>query len=496
MDEHPVTVRSGASRPASDIAWAPCGTIGGECATIRVPVDWAHLEGETFELAIGRLPALEPENRIGTLFLNPGGPGDSGIDAFILRDDRLSDGALRKRFDLVSWDPRGVKRSQAVVCSTEVMNEFPWSYPKTQAEYDELVAYNRKLGEDCRARSGPVFDHVDTLSTVRDMDAIRASLGEEKLSYYGGSYGTQIGQQYAEEFPKRIRAMVLDSNVDHSLTSYFEHLRRHTEAFEKSFLAFAEWCEHAPVCKLYGRDVVAVWDRLYQKALAGTLIDPTTGRRVGVVGLRGNMYAGMYNLRGRSLLFADRLWRLDAGTPGMPPPPPPEEGEVTAYGYQTVVCQDWKFPTHSFRELDAYRRVLEAMYPHSGLTFLWGDGPGCYGFPVKVNNPQHRLSAPDAPPILMLTARHDSSAPHDGNLAVHRQLETSVLLQQDGIGHIQYGRPCVTEYVDRYLTTLVMPPKNTHCAADWPSAPLDTPGDALLLPSTRAPAQDWIPELP
>ena len=482
-------VRSAVPRPASDIAWAPCGSVGGECATIRVPVDWAHPAGETFELAIGRLPALDPGNRIGTLFLNPGGPGGSGIDSFILNDNLFSNAVLRRQFDLVSWDPRGVERSQAIVCSTELVNQVPFLYPRTQAEYDAMVANNRKLGEDCRARSGPLFDHVDTLSTVRDMDAIRAGLGEEKISYYGVSYGTQIGQQYAEEFPERIRAMVLDSNIDHSITSDFRYLQTNTEDFEKSFLAFAEWCEHAPVCKLYGRDVVAVWESLYQRALAGTLVDPTTGRRVGVEGLRGNLYAGMYNLNGRLLKLVNRLWSLDTGTPDTPPAPPPpvEEEEVTPYGYQAILCEDWKFPTRSFHELDAYRRALEGMYPHTQMTFSWGEIPGCYGFSAKVNNPQHRLSAPDAPPILMLSARHDMATPYDWNIASHRQLKTSVLLQQDGIGHRQYGRPCVTESVDRYLTTLVTPPKDTHCAADWPSAPLDTLEGNLLLPSIRPP---------
>ncbi|WP_394834970.1 alpha/beta hydrolase [Pendulispora rubella] len=482
-------VRS-ALRPASDIAWTPCGTIGGECATIRVPVDWAHPQGETFELAIGRLLALDPENRIGTLFLNPGGPGGSGIDSFILNNKIFANSALRKRFDLVSWDPRGVGRSQAIVCSTELVKQVPWSYPRTQAEYDELVALNRKLGEDCRARSGPVFDHVDTLSTVRDMDAIRAGLGEEQLSYYGVSYGTQIGQQYAEEFPERIRAMVLDSNIDHSITSDFRYLQTNTNDLETSFRAFADWCERAPACKLYGRDVVSVWDSLYQKALAGTLINPTTGELVSVEGLRGVLHNGMYNLGGRLLKAAERLWSLDTGTPGTlpsPPPLPPEEEAVTPYAYQTILCQDWKFPTRSFRELDAYRHALEVMYPHAQMTLLWGDIPGCYGFPVKANNPQRRLSAPDAPPILMLTARHDIATPYDWNITAHRQLETSVLLHHDGIGHRQYGRPCVTEHVEQYLTTLVTPPRNTHCAADWGSAAFDASVDDLSLPSIRSP---------
>ncbi|WP_394830358.1 alpha/beta hydrolase [Pendulispora rubella] len=472
-DDGPSGARTDASstsvlRPASDIAWTPCGTAGGECATIRVPIDWAHPEGETFELAIGRKLALEPENRIGVLFLNPGGPGSSGIDAYITGQPSLDTSILRKRFDLVSWDPRGVARSHPVVCDADLFGQYDFAFPTTERAYRERIAFNAKLGENCRAHTGPLFDHVDTLSTVRDMDAIRNALGEEKLNYLGISYGTLIGQQYAEEFPARIRAMAIESNMDHSVTSTFRYLQMYTEDLEKSFLAFVDWCGRTPTCKLHGRDVAAIWDQLYEKATAGTLIDPKTGGALELAWLRFNLQVAII-APSRWPGLAERIASLESGVPLSASARGMADERLLEAGYQPILCQDWKFEMRSFQEFDAYRRILEAMYPHTRMTIFWTQILDCLGFPVKVNNPQHRLSAPDAPPTLVVTSRYDPLAPHDGGVAVHRQLKGSVLLQDDNFGHIPSVRSlCARQTIETYLTTRVMPPKDAHCPAEFP----------------------------
>jgi len=470
----------------SNIAWQTCGTaFQGECATISVPIDWAHPEGEKFDLAIGRVPALEPENRIGVLFLNPGGPGGSGIDAYITKKAFPDSSVLRKRFDLISWDPRGVKRSHPVVCNSDLLGQFPSSYPTTKQAYKDLLAYNDKLGKDCREHTGPLFDHVDTVSTVRDVDAIRAALGEEKINYLAWSYGTQVGQQYAETFPERIRAMTIDSNMDHSITSAFDYMRTATEDFEESFTDFVDWCARTPDCKLHDKDVRAVWQDMHAKAEAGTLIDPQSGTPLDADRLRGTVFSRMYNPAGWFLL-ADRLAALANGVASAAPKAATEE--LGTNSYQAIWCEDWKWRITSFEELDAYRRVLARLYPATRLAIFWSDVTACLGFPAKVNNPQHRLSISGTPTILMVTGRHDVGTPHEWNIDAQRQIRQSVLLHYDGTGHAQYFHsPCVRDHVDRYLTTLVTPPEDTHCEAEWPVSPALRSAEEYAAPTPRLP---------
>ncbi|WP_394840736.1 alpha/beta hydrolase [Pendulispora brunnea] len=468
--DHTGVLSLGAQRPSSEIAWVPCtATSNEECATIAVPVDWAHPEGEKFDLAIGRLPALEPENRIGVLLLNPGGPGSSGINFFITGHRIPDTSILRKRFDLVSWDPRGVARSHPIVCDASVILPMPDSFPRSEREYQEWLAYNARLARNCRARTGPLYDHVDTPSTVRDMDAIRAALGEEKISYYGASYGSQIGVNYAEEFPERVRAMALDSIVNHSVTSAFRFLKTKTEEFEGAFYEFVAWCGRTQECKLHGRDVAALWDELYAKAEAGTLIDPATGEPLDEGWLLSELgFAVAAASASRWLAFANRLSSLETGVP-LAASRFMADDEVYENGFHDFICQDWKFSIRNFHELDAYRRALEAMYPHTHMQEHWFWILTCLGSPIQTTNPQRRVSAPDAPPILLVTAKRDVTTPQADAAAIHRQLKGSVLLQQDGVGHNQYLRnTCARQYIETYLTTLVMPPKDTHCPSDFP----------------------------
>ncbi|WP_394827104.1 alpha/beta hydrolase [Pendulispora albinea] len=458
---------------AQDIAWQECGTTyKGECATIRVPVDWDHPEGETFELAIGRVKALEPQNRIGVLLVNPGGPGASGIDRYTIGRRITDDSLLRKRFDIVTWDPRGVARSHPVQCDKELLGQAPSTYPKTQQEYKNLLAYNTKLGADCRARTGPLFDHVDTVSTVRDLDAIRAALGEETISFLGWSYGTQVGQQYAELFPQRVRAMTIDSNMDHSNFSAYEYMRSATEDFEESFYAFADWCDRTPACSLHGQDVVQVWDTLHRRAAAGKLIDPQTGKPLDDESLRGNLFSPMYD-PARWFTLADRLASLQSGVRSARAVTESEELEENSY--QAIWCEDWSWRVGGFHELDSYRRSLAANYPHTKLSRFWSDITACLGWPAKIVNRQHRLSIHGTPTILIVTGRHDVATPHSWNTAVADQIDDSVFLAYDGVGHGQYFHsPCVRDHIETYLTTLKTPAPNTHCPAVWPTTPAST----------------------
>lgn len=161
-----------------------------------------------------------------------------------------------------------------VACSGALLAGRPSPELKSQADFDATLVYNRRLRADCRARTGPVFDHLDTARTVRDADALRAALGERKLTFHGSSYGTLLGAQYAETYPRRVRAMVLESVMDHSVRATRDFLRAEAATAEDSFQEFVKWCDGAAGCALHGRDVRAVWQGLLARAGRGELEDP------------------------------------------------------------------------------------------------------------------------------------------------------------------------------------------------------------------------------
>ncbi|MEU6270172.1 alpha/beta hydrolase [Saccharopolyspora shandongensis] len=450
--------------------WEPCGDRQGECTTVEVPIDWNNPDGAKTNIAIGRLAATDPQNRIGVLFVAPGGPGGSGIDSYIEGANKLQDGELRKRFDIVSWDQRGVKRSNEVRCSSDLLAQAPKDFPANEQDYQDLLAYNAKLGEDCRKNTGPVFDFVDTTSAIRDLDAIRAALGEEQLSFYGASYGTQVGQQYAELFPNRVRAMTIDSNMDHSMKSGGRYIETASEDLEGSFNTFADWCERTANCPLNGKDVRAVWDDVHAKAEAGTLTDPATGTALSASSLRGELMNAMYRPEEYWYPLADRMKALSEGNPTVSALAAPEE--LVQNSYQAIWCDDWSWKVRDFAELQRYREKAEKVAPHTKLSPFWSDVTACLGWPGEVSNPQHELSINGAPPILIVKGKYDVATPTAWNLAVADQIDNSVLLEHDGIGHGQYYRnDCIAGHVEKYLTTLETPAPGTRCEAVYPTAP-------------------------
>lgn len=265
----PLQPSPAAASPAID--WRPCGDDGtAECATLRLPVDWSRPDGPTFGLAIARRKALDPSARVGTLVFGPGGPGDSGVQRVTDGIDRFSDRlrpALRHR-QLRS--ARG-RRQQPGDVLGRPRRERPSPMIKSAAGFRATLDHNARLRADCRERTGPLYDHADTLSTVRDVDAIRTALGEPKLTFHGSSYGTLLGEMYAETFPKRVRAMVLESVNDHSVPDARRFLTSEMAAAQDSFDQFVAWCGRTKDCALHGKDSRAIWRDLRARAARGEL---------------------------------------------------------------------------------------------------------------------------------------------------------------------------------------------------------------------------------
>lgn len=491
--------------PVGSIAWESCESPYGqgnfECGTLSVPVNWRHPDGTTVDLALARHRATDPDQRIGSLLLNPGGPGHPGIDLALSAPFAFSP-ELAARFDFVGFDPRGIGGSAEMHCAKDKVDARQAAMnPTDEASFETLRQANRALADSCREVSGPFADHMDTKSVARDMDAIRAALGERRISYWGGSYGTLIGQQYAELFPHRVRAMVLDSNMDHSLGTW-GILKTRTETLEASFGLFADWCERTPSCLLYGKDVRALYESYYRAAEDGRLLYTLSNRLFPSSSLRSTTYSFMYDPDDwSSFAFVLSYMRVVAapttGTASAAPSAQAAAGDPVAFTSYPVLCQDFDLDVPSYATMARYETKLARIAPLTRVASLgWSYMTACQNWTDRVANPQHPLRVDGTPPILLTSSRYDVATPHAWAANAAGQIGREArLLTYDGVGHITYWRsPCMREATDAYLTALTVPARNTHCPAVWPGSSQTAarqlaPGTALVDPMPK-------PELP
>lgn len=258
-----------ARQNSSSIKWGDCphevGSSALQCANYSVPLDWDEPQGKQITLGMAKLPGNDTANHIGNLFINPGGPGGSAT-AFLAdlaqRSFPYSGDDLKGRFDIIGIDPRGIGLSSPVQCDIELYNRRISQFPTDSTSYQTMVDFWKAVGESCRNITGPLVDHLDTISVVKDLESIRMALGNEKLNWLGLSYGTQIGAQYAELFPDNIRAMVLDGLVQHTQDEAALLLTEDT-TYDVSLEKFFEWCgAENSTCPLAGQDVAKIWENV------------------------------------------------------------------------------------------------------------------------------------------------------------------------------------------------------------------------------------------
>ncbi|RJL36141.1 alpha/beta hydrolase [Bailinhaonella thermotolerans] len=483
---------------APAIAWAPCPQDpSADCGTLTVPVDRSRPGGPTTDLALARIKATDQNARIGSLLINPGGPGGSGVLFALAEARRFFSPEILRRFDVIGFDPRGVGASDPVVCSTELLARMPDPLMRSQADFDRWLDYNRRLREDCRARTGPVFDHVDSVSVARDMDDIRAAVGDEKLTYYGISYGTLIGQMYAETFPHRFRALALDSNMDHSLgTTGF--IATESATVQDSFDEFAAWCRRDASCALHGRDVRAVFAGLLARAERGELRDPehpdVVLTKLDVIARAfRDFYGPDWSVLARWLAAAD------AGTPtGAPAAASPagsaqRSQEVTPFPVE-VFCQDFRLPLRNYREYAAHVRLSERIAPDMRFSPLALSLTAmCLGRPAPIPNPQHRLRVDGTPPLLLANSLHDPATAYPWAVSSARQIGREArLLTYEGWGHGVYWQGECRAVFDAYLLSGAVPRPGARCPAVPPETRRAT-GVRPPLPVSPVPGLPGVP---
>jgi pimeloyl-ACP methyl ester carboxylesterase len=423
--------------------WRPCEPDGAvACATITVPVDWNRPSAGTIEVAVARTTATG--TRQGTLVYLPGGPGDSGVDR-LLRGNVVP-AEVSERFDVVSYDPRGTNRSNPIVCDADLVGTLPGTIPDAGATFAAVQEYARDLGESCREHTGPLVDHVDNVSVARDVDALRAALGERRITLYGRSYGTLAGQMYAENFPHRVRGMVLDSVFDHGLTTR-GLLTSQARAGEDAFAEFATWCAAEPSC---GFDARAAYTSLWDRAVRGELPG-------GAAALNQRVLSTLYGPDRQALadLLRDTGSRTaEAGTAPFP---------IAAF------CTDHNVRISSEREWSSLWRGQAAAAPTLRTHFAFSAVSLCAAWPADTPNPQHRTRVDDdVPPILIMNSAHDPATPLEWARSVRDQVG-GTLLTYDGWGHGVVNRTdCTRAAFTGYVLTGTSPRPGAHCPAASP----------------------------
>ncbi|MET0423164.1 MAG: alpha/beta hydrolase [Actinoplanes sp.] len=452
--------------PSPAIRWAACPEEEKvQCGSLTVPADWAKPAGPKTTLAIARRPAGDPKQRVGALFVNPGGPGGSAID-FTFGSESFFGAEVSKRFDIIGMDPRGVGRSSPVLCSQDLVDAKPSPLIDTPQQYAAVLTYNRRLAADCASRTGAHFAHVDTRSVAQDMDAVRAALGLRQLSFYGASYGTLLGQEYAQLYPSRVRALVLDSVMDHSV-DLAKFMVQETDAAQDSFNQFIAWCTRDTRCVLRGQDIRQLWSRVATRAKAGTLEDPYNRPvKLGLAKLIAAAFAAFYDPQWYSFAYylRDAAGQVPTGRIA------PQPIDVIDHSFPAVVCEDWRLPITGFADLSNRMRVLRGRAPQMLASPLALDATvGCLGWPSPPDNPQRALvHRPTLPPVLLINARHDPATAYPWSRQVAAQFGPSTrLITYQGWGHVIYKRsPCIRSVTDRYLVSLQMPPGHSCPAVE------------------------------
>ncbi|MDI6104938.1 alpha/beta hydrolase [Actinoplanes sp. NEAU-A12] len=459
-----------AAAPAGSIVWGPCDPADEApervvCAELQVPVDWRKPAGPTVTLALAKLPATDQARRLGPLLINPGGPGGSGVSFAYTAAEAFST-AITDRFDIIGFDPRGQARSNVVQCDSDaIVAQAALLHPEDRTEYAALRETNKALAKTCEEFTGPLVKYADTASVARDMDAIRAGLGEQRISYYGVSYGTMIGQQYAELFPGRIRAMTLDSNMDHA-QGIADYQKWESLAMEDSFRQFDAWCARTEGCALRERGALAYFDELYARAEAGELI--VDGHSFIPEALPSLVFGYLYDPAAWFQL-ADDLIYIGSGAPAQR-----GRGEPRPNGYLPVMCSDFHFDVGTFSALRAVKKAQNRLAPHTRFNPLaWSDLASCQNWPYGVTNPPHRLRASaKLPPILIANSRYDVATPYQWGTSLASQLPSSTFLTYEGVGHGTYWlSPCAQAAIDTYLVERRTPAKGAHCPAVFPDSP-------------------------
>ena len=457
---------------AQTLEWSTCGSL--QCADVRVPLDWTNPSGESITLKINKLPAKGEAK--GALLINPGGPGGSGLD-FTEYFGVSAGEDLLKAYDVIGFDPRGVGSSTPIDCGDAqtvdayVVTDFPL---ETEADVAAANQRNEDFAKGCQDRTGALIANVDTVSAARDMDVIRALVGDEKLNYLGFSYGTQLGATYAELYPDHVGQMALDGAVDFLLPSD-DQAAGQAAGFENALTNFVTWCAKESTCHL-DKNPDAAKKQIHDIAF-NAIAHPVSGNGIKVngnlmtYGIVVTLYdeaSWPYLEQGLNEVIDQNTATIMAQLADFYLDRDVETGEYltnSTVAFTAISCLDdsdqtvWDLST-----VDAFRAKMEQASPTFGWWFA--ASTGCSQWPFEAHQTVDSLSkAASASPILVVGTTNDPATPYQWAKNLTDELGNATLLTYDGEGHTAYGRSnqCIIDAVDGWLVDGTMPRSGTVC---------------------------------
>jgi len=467
----PGTASAASAVPHSTLRWTACGG-GVQCARLKVPLDDTVTGGPTITLAIGRVPARNPQQRIGSLLMNPGGPGAPGIQ--FLRDfSSTLPGTIRDRFDLVSFDPRGTGASAPVECTPNLDSLYNLDFaPRDDAARQALLAGVRAFVAQCQAKAGAELPYLSTERAARDMDRIRAALGDKRLTYLGYSYGTYLGSLYADRFPTHVRAMVLDGAVDPALGAAAQQVQQ-AQGFERDLDLFLQSCSTDTSCSFHANgNSAAAYDALRARVGASPIPAGAAGNGRTLNGTEFDIGVTQFLYSGRAAWsdLGHALSTADAGN-----------------GSELLQSSDRYTGRHADGTYDqsqdaflaigcldgpdlggvAGLRVIEEqaaqVAPRVGRSVV-NNSLACAVWPVPVQTPP-LPHAVGAGPIVVVGNTDDPATPLAWATGLSHELQSAVLLTVNSAQHTAYasGNACVDAAINRYLIDLRSPAPGTRC---------------------------------
>jgi pimeloyl-ACP methyl ester carboxylesterase len=485
-----------APAPVTPVTWQPCSKApqhdvdGWECGTVEVPLDYERPDGQKISIALVRFPATDPATRIGSLFVNPGGPGGSGIDTVhLLRPELPAD--VTARFDIVGFDPRGVGASTHVDCLGDKEKDLEADQdqtPDTPAEVDAVIRQRQAASAACAAAQGDLLPYLGTMNAARDLDRLRAAVGDEQLSYLGYSYGGALGATYADLFPDRVRALVLDGPVDPAVGVGGEEAARTygRQDFAQAFDRFADACSAVTTCSA-NPDPAELLGKVRAAAEKAPVPAPTVESEDG-----RKLTPGLVETGVKAALFDTATWpflavglRDAAGGDGSTLVRLADTLNGRATGgqwtnrpdaFRAIQCAD--FPMRP--DTAAVRAAYTAA---KGKPLVDPDAPrvGCLGWPATAE-PLRAITSADTPPVLVIGTKGDPAAVYENAAAMARALGHGVVLTWEGDGHTAFPKTtCVSDAVTRYLVDVEPPAKGTTCPADDGGNPDSTKGSTYAL---------------
>lgn len=444
--------------PAS-IDWRSCAPSGYECGTLDVPLDYRSPEGRTMTLSLKRRPADDQSDRIGSLFYNPGGPGASGVESLPGIVNEFSE-HVRRTFDIVSWDPRGVGESDPIECDDGIFDLYREDLDEVNPS-EGVEEASRAAADQCEARSGDVLPFVGTIDVARDLDTLRRAVGDEKLTYLGASYGTLIGLVYAEMFPTDIRAMILDGVVDPTVESLTANLLQ-SKAVDKAIGEFVDWCRNAETCALMP-DPAGALDELQRKAEAGELRGQVRGETI-------TLSPTLSALAVVTATYDESIWptlargvrrALDGDASQIARIADSYVSLASLGANSAINCLDAPRPTKEEIDELVERAAREA--PRVG-PFNANSGRVCEHWRVEPKPIDTELDVEGAPPIMVWGTTGDNATPYENAVHVSTLLPGARLVTLEAKRHAALGaNACVERLQSAYLTDLELPPDGTRC---------------------------------